>query len=135
MPDFIMGIEDAIYEIGNIKVLFIAGFGPIVREATPSRKLYNQILGIGFTEENGGYLDTEALPDARTSRYGRFRKQRSPALVKRSQPAYLFANRAKVMSAAKSAEDNGSLSKLPACIFKHSPRRFAVAYSGSELMA
>jgi hypothetical protein len=35
-------------QMGNIKVLFIAGFGPIVREASASRKLYNQILGIGF---------------------------------------------------------------------------------------
>ena len=46
---------------GKIKVLFIAGFGPIVREPGASRKLYNQILGIGFKEENGGYLHTEAL--------------------------------------------------------------------------
>ena len=48
-------------QIGNIKVLFIAGFGPIVREATASRKLYNQVLGIGFKEEEGGYFHTEAL--------------------------------------------------------------------------
>ena len=51
-------------QLGNIKVLFIAGFGPIVREATASRKLYNQILGIGFKEENDGYLHTEALKGA-----------------------------------------------------------------------
>jgi hypothetical protein len=36
--------------MGNIKVLFITGFGPIVREAGASRKLYNQMLGIGFKE-------------------------------------------------------------------------------------
>ena len=48
-------------EIGNIKVLFIAGFGPIVRAPDASRKLYSQILGIHFKEENGGYLHTEAL--------------------------------------------------------------------------
>jgi len=29
-------------EIGKIKVLFIAGFGPIVREPTASRKLYKR---------------------------------------------------------------------------------------------
>ncbi len=52
--------------MGNIKVLFIAGFGPIVREASASRKLYNQILGIGFKEENGGCLHTEALKGAKT---------------------------------------------------------------------
>ncbi len=53
-------------EMGKIKVLFIAGFGPIVREPTASRKLYNQTLGIGFKEENGGYLHTEALQGAKT---------------------------------------------------------------------
>ena len=52
--------------LGNIKVLFIAGFGPIVREPDASRKLYNQILGIGFKEEDGGYLHTEALNGAKT---------------------------------------------------------------------
>ena len=51
---------------GNIKVLFIAGFGPIVRHATASRTLYNQSLGIAFKEENDGYLHTEALKGART---------------------------------------------------------------------
>lgn len=52
--------------MGKIKVLFIAGFGPIVREPTASRKLYNQTLGIGFKEENDGYLHTEALQGAKT---------------------------------------------------------------------
>ncbi len=52
--------------MGNIKVLFIAGFGPIVRDASVSRKLYNQILGIGFKEENGAYLHTEILEGAKT---------------------------------------------------------------------
>lgn len=53
-------------EMGKIKVVFIAGFGPIVREPTASRKLYNQTLGIGFKEENGGYLHTGALQGAKT---------------------------------------------------------------------
>jgi catechol 2,3-dioxygenase-like lactoylglutathione lyase family enzyme len=48
----------------NIKILFIAGFGPIVRDATASRKLYNETLGIEFKEEDGGYLHTEALKGA-----------------------------------------------------------------------
>jgi len=51
-------------QIGNIKVLFMAGFGPIVREATASRKLYSQMLGISFKEETGGYLHSEALKGA-----------------------------------------------------------------------
>jgi catechol 2,3-dioxygenase-like lactoylglutathione lyase family enzyme len=48
------------------RVLFIAGFGPIVRDAAASRTLYGQILGIAFEEESGGYLHTEALSGAKT---------------------------------------------------------------------
>lgn len=51
--------------IGNIKVLFIAGFGPIVRDAAVSRQLYGGMLGIPFKEEAGGYLHTEALKGAK----------------------------------------------------------------------
>lgn len=51
---------------GGINVLFIAGFGPIVRDTTQSRKLYSDTLGISFTEENGEYLHTEALEGAKT---------------------------------------------------------------------
>src|SRR5215467_11180381 len=61
-----MEVGDAMEQLGNIKVLFIAGFGPIVREASASRKQYNQILGIGFKEEDGDYLHTEALKGAKT---------------------------------------------------------------------
>jgi len=53
-------------QVGEFKVLFVAGFGPIVREATESRKLYRHALGIDFTEEGGGYLHTEALTGAKT---------------------------------------------------------------------
>lgn len=52
--------------IGNIKVLFVAGFGPIIRDATESRKLYCQTLGIEFKEETGGYLHTEKLNGAKS---------------------------------------------------------------------
>jgi hypothetical protein len=51
---------------GKIEVLFVAGFGPIVREMTTSRKLYGEALGIPFKEESGGYLHTEALQGAKT---------------------------------------------------------------------
>jgi hypothetical protein len=51
---------------GNVKVLFVAGFGPIVRDAAASRKLYNLNFGISFKEESGGYLHTEALEGAKT---------------------------------------------------------------------
>ena len=52
--------------IADTKVLFIAGFGPITREAAASRKLYSHTLGIPFKEEEGGYLHTEALNGAET---------------------------------------------------------------------
>jgi hypothetical protein len=52
--------------IGNVMIRFIAGFGPIIRDAEASRRLYLQTLGIAFREERDGYLHTEALPGART---------------------------------------------------------------------
>jgi catechol 2,3-dioxygenase-like lactoylglutathione lyase family enzyme len=52
--------------IANLKVLFIAGFGPIVHDTAESRKLYRDVLGIAFKEESGGYLHTEAVPGAKT---------------------------------------------------------------------
>jgi hypothetical protein len=51
---------------GNVKILFVAGFGPIVRDTSESRKLYAEALGIGFKEETGSYLHTEALQGAKT---------------------------------------------------------------------
>jgi hypothetical protein len=52
--------------IPGINVLFITGFGPIVRDTSESRRLYGETLGISFQEENGGYLHTEALEGAKT---------------------------------------------------------------------
>lgn len=51
------GIED-------IRILFIAGFGPILKEYATSRELYSQILNIPFKEEKDGYLHTEVLKGA-----------------------------------------------------------------------
>jgi hypothetical protein len=53
----------------NIKVLFIAGFGPIVRDTAESHKLYSEVLGIPFKvekEKSADYLHTEALQGAKT---------------------------------------------------------------------
>ncbi len=50
----------------NLGILFIAGFGPIVRDTAKSRKLYGDVMGIPFKEEAGEYLHTEALSGART---------------------------------------------------------------------
>ena len=46
--------------------MYIAGICPIVRDASASRTLYLQALGIGFKEEDGGYLHTEALNGAKS---------------------------------------------------------------------
>lgn len=46
-----------------MKVLFVAGFGPIVHDARSSRKLYRDVLGIRFTAV-GEYLHTEKLKGA-----------------------------------------------------------------------
>jgi glyoxalase/bleomycin resistance protein/dioxygenase superfamily protein len=53
-------------ELAKLKVLFIAGFGPIVPDTGKSRRLYRDVLGIGFKEEADGYLHTEAVPGAKT---------------------------------------------------------------------
>lgn len=53
-------------QFAKIKVLFIAGFGPIVRETTASRDLYRRVLDIQFKEEKDGYLHTEELKGANT---------------------------------------------------------------------
>jgi hypothetical protein len=52
--------------IANLKILFIAGFGPIVDGIGESHKLYRDVLGLAFKEESGGYLHTEAVPGAKT---------------------------------------------------------------------
>lgn len=51
---------------GKIRVRFVAGSGPIVRDTATSRRLYGEALGIHFKEESGGDLHTEALQGAKT---------------------------------------------------------------------
>lgn len=50
----------------DLDILFIAGFGPIVRDTATSRKLYGDVMRIPFKEETGEYLHTEALGGAKT---------------------------------------------------------------------
>jgi len=50
----------------NLGILFIAGFGPIVRDTAQSRRLYGDIMKIPFKEEAGEYLHTETLSGAKT---------------------------------------------------------------------
>lgn len=49
-----------------MNISFVVGFGPVVREIDPSRKLYSGALGIAFKEEKGGYLHTETLEGVKT---------------------------------------------------------------------
>src|SRR5262249_40128677 len=45
----------------NIDVLFVAGFGPIVRDDAASRKFYRDTLRLPFKEDASGYLHTADL--------------------------------------------------------------------------
>jgi len=63
---FVPRTGDAMQDSTNLKVLFIAGFGPIVRDTDKSRKLYRDALGIPFKEEPDGYLHTEAVQGAKS---------------------------------------------------------------------
>jgi catechol 2,3-dioxygenase-like lactoylglutathione lyase family enzyme len=49
-----------------MKVLFIAGFGPITSNVTESRRLYEDALGLLFKVEEGEYLHTEEVKGANT---------------------------------------------------------------------
>jgi catechol 2,3-dioxygenase-like lactoylglutathione lyase family enzyme len=57
---------DAMQGLEKVRILFIAGFGPIVRDVDTSRKLYAKALDIPFKEEDGGYLHTDGLQGAKT---------------------------------------------------------------------
>ncbi|HET7338971.1 MAG TPA: VOC family protein [Candidatus Dormibacteraeota bacterium] len=47
-----------------MKVLFIAGFGPVASDVEDSRRLYEDALGIAFKREDGEYRHTEELKGA-----------------------------------------------------------------------
>jgi glyoxalase/bleomycin resistance protein/dioxygenase superfamily protein len=49
-----------------MKVLFIAGFGPIASDVEQSRELYEDALGITFKKEERDYRHTEELKGANT---------------------------------------------------------------------
>jgi len=58
------GRVHAMEQLDKIRIVFIAGFGPIVRDAAASRRLYRDVLGIQFKEEGNGYLHIETMPGA-----------------------------------------------------------------------
>ncbi len=49
-----------------MKVLFIAGFGPIATDVEDSRRLYEDALGITFKVEEGDYRHTEEINGSKT---------------------------------------------------------------------
>ncbi|MCL4333277.1 MAG: glyoxalase [Candidatus Thermoplasmatota archaeon] len=44
-----------------MKILFIAGFGPIPNDLVPSKKLYSEDLEIRFNEYEGGYMHARKI--------------------------------------------------------------------------
>jgi catechol 2,3-dioxygenase-like lactoylglutathione lyase family enzyme len=48
-----------------MKVLFIAGFAPIVRDVAASHSFYLRTLGLPLTEVSGDYVHTSALAGAK----------------------------------------------------------------------
>ena len=66
----------------NIDVLFVAGFGPIVRDPAASRKFYSEKLGLPFKEDANGYLHTGGLEGVKHFACGRWRRPPSPALAR-----------------------------------------------------
>lgn len=48
-----------------MKVLFVAGFGPISRDGAAARRFYGDVLGIPFKDEDG-YLHTEEVKGVNT---------------------------------------------------------------------
>ena len=78
----------------DIRVLFIAGFGPIVRDGEASRKLYRDVLGIRFKEEADGYLHTEAEKGAKTFALWALSQAAHACFGTDSWPAHLAAPQA-----------------------------------------
>ena len=51
---------------GKFKVLFVAGFGPIVQDIPKSHKFYVDALGLSLQKETGDYMHTEKLAGVKT---------------------------------------------------------------------
>jgi catechol 2,3-dioxygenase-like lactoylglutathione lyase family enzyme len=49
----------------NFNVLFVAGFGPVVKDLPESHRFYQDTLGLSFTKD-GDYLHTEKLKGVNT---------------------------------------------------------------------
>lgn len=97
-----------------MKVLFIAGFGPIASDVEESRRLYEDALGIHFKLEDGDYRHTEELKGANSfavwplaqAAESCFGASEWPAGVQRPQ-AWLEFDVDDVEAATRELEDRG----------------------------
>jgi catechol 2,3-dioxygenase-like lactoylglutathione lyase family enzyme len=71
----------------DIHVLFVAGFGPIVRDPAASRKFYSEALGLTFKEDTNGYLYTGGLEGVKHFALWPLVRRLSPALARSNGPA------------------------------------------------
>jgi glyoxalase-like protein len=97
-----------------VKVLFIAGFGPIASDVEESRRLYEDALGVPFKVEDGDYRHTEELKGANSfavwplaqAAESCFGSPEWPAGIPRPQ-AWLEFDVDDVESASRELEDRG----------------------------
>ena len=89
----------------KVKVLFIAGFGPIVRDTEESRKLYRDLFSIPFKEEADGYLHTEAAPGAKSFALWPLSQAAKSCFGKESWPADVAAPQAWIEFDVDSVEE------------------------------
>jgi hypothetical protein len=91
---FILARGEAMQDTSGVKVLFIAGFGPIDRDIAESRKLYSEALRIAFKEDPGGYLHTDGLPGAKHFAVWPLSQAAESCFGKDSWPAHIPAPQA-----------------------------------------
>ena len=97
-----------------MKILFVAGFGPVSADVPESRKLYETVLEIPFKVEEGEYVHTDALDGSRyfaiwplaQAAESCFGSTEWPADVPRPQ-AWIEFDVDDIASATKELEDNG----------------------------
>lgn len=74
----------ALTQLSNsMKILFIAGFGPVTDDLSLSRKLYSEDLEIEFKEYEGGICTVRMLMVAKGLPYGHFHWQQKAVLEER----------------------------------------------------
>jgi len=74
-----------------MKILFVAGFGPVVRDIAASRALYRDALGIGFEGDESDYLHTGGLDGCRHFALWRLEDAAESCFGRREWPAELPA--------------------------------------------